>query len=98
MLSASAGPGASGGLGNGDGGGIGSGHGPGLGPGFGGGTGGGYFPPGTGGGGYPSLLYCPQPQYSEDARQAKFSGIVGPPGIIPPDRQPKDNSGGEGAG
>ena len=85
MLSASAGPGASGGLGNGDGGGIGSGHGPGLGPGFGGGTGGGYFRPGTGGVGYPSCLYCPEPQYSEDARKAKFQGIVVLQVIIQPD-------------
>jgi TonB family protein len=85
MLSASAGPGASGGMGNGDGGGIGSGHGPGLGPGFGGGTGGGYFRPGTGGVGYPSCLYCPEPQYSEDARKAKFQGIVVLQVIIQPD-------------
>jgi periplasmic protein TonB len=85
MMSASAGPGASGGMGTGDGGGIGSGHGAGLGPGFGGGTGGGYFRPGTGGVGYPSCLYCPEPQYSEDARKAKFQGIVVLQVIIQPD-------------
>ena len=76
MLSASAGAGAQGGMGTGEGGGIGSGSGGGLGPGFGGGTGGGAFRPGTGGVGYPSCLYCPEPQYSEDARKAKFQGIV----------------------
>src|SRR5690349_9610690 len=76
MMSASAGSGAQGGMGTGEGGGIGSGNGGGLGPGFGGGTGGGAFRPGTGGVGYPACLYCPEPQYSEDARKAKFQGIV----------------------
>jgi protein TonB len=85
MMSASAGPGASGGMGSGDGGGIGSGSGGGLGPGTGGGTGGGAFRPGTGGVGYPSCLYCPEPQYSEDARKAKFQGIVVLQVIIQPD-------------
>jgi protein TonB len=85
MVSESAGSGAQGGMGTGDGGGIGSGHGAGLGPGFGGGTGGGYFRPGTGGVGYPSCLYCPEPQYSEDARKAKFQGIVVLQVIIQPD-------------
>jgi TonB family protein len=85
MMSASAGSGASGGMGTGEGGGIGSGSGGGLGPGFGGGTGGGAFRPGTGGVGYPSCLYCPEPQYSEDARKAKFQGIVVLQVIIQPD-------------
>jgi len=85
MMSASAGPGASGGMGSGEGGGIGSGSGGGLGPGSGGGTGGGAFRPGTGGVGYPSCLYCPEPQYSEDARKAKFQGIVVLSVIIQPD-------------
>jgi len=85
MMSASAGPGASGGMGSGEGGGIGSGSGGGLGPGSGGGTGGGAFRPGTGGVGYPSCLYCPEPQYSEDARKAKFQGIVVLQVIIQPD-------------
>jgi periplasmic protein TonB len=76
LMSASAGAGAQGGMGTGEGGGIGSGNGGGLGPGYGGGTGGGAFRPGTGGVGYPSCLYCPEPQYSEDARKAKFQGIV----------------------
>jgi len=85
LMSASAGSGAQGGMGNGDGGGIGSGHGAGLGPGSGGGTGGGAFRPGTGGVGYPACLYCPEPQYSEDARKAKFQGIVVLQVIIQPD-------------
>jgi periplasmic protein TonB len=85
MMSASAGSGGGGGMGTGEGGGIGSGTGGGLGPGFGGGTGGGAFRPGTGGVGYPSCLYCPEPQYSEDARKAKFQGIVVLQVIIQPD-------------
>jgi len=76
LLTASAGPGAGGGMGTGSGGGIGSGSGGGLGPGSGGGTGGGAFRPGTGGVGYPSCIYCPEPQYSEDARKAKYQGTV----------------------
>ena len=85
MMSTSAGAGSSGGMGIGEGGGIGNGSGGGLGPGYGGGTGGGAFRPGTGGVGYPSCLYCPEPQYSEDARKAKFQGIVVLQVIIQPD-------------
>jgi periplasmic protein TonB len=76
LLTASAGPGAGGGIGTGSGGGIGSGTGGGLGPGSGGGTGGGVFRPGTGGVGYPDCLYCPTPEYSDDARKAKYQGTV----------------------
>lgn len=85
LLSASAGPGGGGGMGTGTGGGIGSGTGGGLGPGSGGGTGGGAFRPGTGGVGFPSCLYCPSPQYSEDARKAKYQGTVVLQVIITPD-------------
>jgi len=85
LLSASAGPGGGGGLGSGEGGGIGSGSGGGLGPGSGGGTGGGAFRPGTGGVGYPSCIYCPEPQYSEDARKAKYQGTVVLQVVITPD-------------
>jgi TonB family protein len=85
LLTASAGPGAGGGIGTGSGGGIGSGTGGGLGPGSGGGTGGGAFRPGTGGVGYPSCIYCPSPQYSEDARKAKYQGTVVLQVVITPD-------------
>jgi TonB family protein len=85
FLTASAGSGGGGGIGTGDGGGIGSGSGGGLGPGSGGGTGGGAFRPGTGGVGYPTCLYCPEPQYSEDARKAKYQGTVVLQVIIQPD-------------
>jgi len=76
MISDSHGPGSGSGIGNGDGTGIGNGKGPGLGDGYGGSTGGDRFRPGVGGVGYPTCLYCPEPQYSEDARKAKFQGIV----------------------
>lgn len=76
LLSDSAGPGGGGGIGTGSGGGIGSGTGGGLGPGSGGGTGGGAFRPGIGGVGFPTCIYCPAPQYSEDARKAKYQGTV----------------------
>jgi protein TonB len=76
MINNSGGPGGGSGIGRGTGTGIGSGEGGGLGPGAGGGTGGGYFHPGTGGVGYPSCAYCPDPKYSEEARKAKYQGTV----------------------
>ena len=76
LLTLSGGPGGGGGIGTGTGGGIGSGRGGGLGPGEGGGTGGGVFHPGTGGVGEPTCAYCPQPTYSEEARKAKYMGVV----------------------
>ncbi len=76
LVNASGGPGGGSGIGTGNGTGIGSGEGGGLGPGAGGGTGGGYFRPGTGGVGYPSCAYCPDPKYSEEARKAKYQGTV----------------------
>jgi protein TonB len=76
IVNGSGGPGGGSGIGSGNGTGIGSGEGGGLGPGSGGGTGGGAFHPGTGGVGYPTCVYCPDPKYSEEARKAKYSGIV----------------------
>lgn len=63
-------------LGHGNGTGIGSGTGGGLGPGEGGGTGGGAFQAGINGVGVPVCLYCPIPQYSDEARKAKYQGTV----------------------
>ena len=85
MLTMSGGPGGGGGIGTGTGGGIGSGKGGGLGPGEGGGTGGGLYRPGTGGVGYPSCVYCPDPKYSEEARKAKYQGTVVIQAVITPD-------------
>jgi TonB family protein len=73
------GPGSGGGIGSGSGGGVGSGRGGGFGPGEGGGVGGGFY-----GGVYrvgggvtaPALLYKVEPEYSEEARKAKYQGTV----------------------
>jgi protein TonB len=80
------GMGAGGGIGDeGRGGGVGSGEGPGFGPGHGGGYGGGAYKIG-GGVSAPKVIYQPDPEYSEEARKAKFSGtcvlwlVVGPDG------------------
>jgi periplasmic protein TonB len=69
------GPGSGGGIGSGKGGGIGSGSGGGLGPGEGGGVGGGVYRVG-GGVTAPSLLQKIEPEYSEEARKAKYQGTV----------------------
>lgn len=69
------GPGAGGGIGSGTGGGVGSGQGAGFGPGRGGGTGGGVYRIG-GGVSDPIPIYKPEPEYSEEARKAKFQGAV----------------------
>jgi TonB family protein len=69
------GPGSGGGIGSGSGGGVGSGKGGGFGPGEGGGVGGGVFRVG-GGVTAPVLLHKVEPEYSEEARKAKYSGTV----------------------
>ncbi len=71
---ASQGAGGGSGFGSGNGGGVGSGSGPGVGPGEGGGYGGGVMSPG-GGVSDPVLLYAPDPEFSDEARRAKYQGI-----------------------
>jgi TonB family protein len=71
----SAGPGSGGGIGTGKGTGIGSGKGGGFGPGEGGGAGGGVFRVGNGVT-PPRPLFKPEPEYSEEARKAKYQGTV----------------------
>jgi protein TonB len=61
--------------GNGIGNGIGPGRGSGVGPGSGGGVGGGVYRPG-GGVTAPTAIVKPEPEYSEEARKAKWSGAV----------------------
>lgn len=75
LLTASNGTGSGGGIGTGTGGGIGVGHGPGVGPGWGGGIGGGVYRVG-GGVSAPRAIYDPEPEYSEEARKAKYQGSV----------------------
>src|SRR5215472_7299002 len=69
------GPGSGGGTGSGSGGGVGPGKGGGFGPGEGGGVGGGVFRVG-GGVTAPQLLTKIEPEYSEEARKAKYQGTV----------------------
>jgi protein TonB len=72
---ASNGNGSTAGMGSGRNGGLGSGTGGGYGPGSGGGTGGGVYH--VGGGVSPPIpLFEPEPEYTDEARRAKFSGIV----------------------
>ena len=71
----SSGSGTGGGIGTGSGGGVGSGSGPGVGPGAGGGIGGGVFRVG-GGVSAPQVLFKVDPEYSEQARKAKYQGTV----------------------
>lgn len=69
LMIASSGTGVTGGIGSGDGGGVGSGHGgPGVGP--------GYFRAGVDGVTSPRAIYTPEPEFSEEARKAKYQGAV----------------------
>jgi protein TonB len=74
-------------LGNGAGTGIGSGNGSGIGPGSGGNEGGGVMHIG-GGVSKPVVLYQPEPEFSEEARKAKFSGDVEVYLYVEPDGTP----------
>ena len=71
----SAGPGTGGGIGRGRGTGVGPGRGGGYGPGEGGGAGGGVFRVG-GGVSPPRVIKKVEPEYSEEARKAKYQGTV----------------------
>jgi TonB family protein len=75
MTNLSNGSGYSGGMGNGNGGGLGSGGGAGYGVGTGGAIGGGVFKVG-GGVSNPTVVSKVDPEYSEEARKAKYSGMV----------------------
>ena len=71
---ASQGSGSGSGFGTGSGGGLGSGRGNGIGPGEGGGYGGGIYHVG-GGVSNPTLIYAPDPEFSDEARRAKYQGV-----------------------
>jgi TonB family protein len=83
------GTGSGGGIGSGSGGGIGVGTGPGVGEGRGGGIGGGVFRVG-GGVSAPKAVYSPDPEYSEEARKAKYQGVCVVQLIVGPDGKPRD--------
>lgn len=86
---ASNGPGSGGGIGSGSGGGVGSGRGPGFGPGEGGGYGGGAYRIG-GGVSPPAVVFKVEPEYSEEARKAKFQGSVLLSIIVDASGKPRD--------
>ena len=77
------------GIGAGHGGGVGSGEGPGVGEGRGGGIGGGVFHVG-GGVSAPRPVYDPDPEYSDEARKAKYQGDVVLEAVIGSDGRPRN--------
>jgi protein TonB len=83
------GTGSGGGIGSGSGGGVGSGTGAGFGPGSGGGVGGGVYRIG-GGVSAPALIFKVEPEYSEEARKAKFQGTVVLYVVVDERGQPRD--------
>ena len=83
------GTGSGSGIGSGSGGGVGVGVGPGVGDGRGGGVGGGVFRVG-GGVSAPKATFSPDPEYSEEARKAKFQGTCVLWLIVGPDGHPRD--------
>ena len=86
---ASNGTGMGGGIGSGSGGGVGTGTGPGVGEGHGGGMGGGIFRVG-GGVSAPRPIYDPDPEFSEEARAAKYQGKVLLWVVVGADGRPRD--------
>jgi TonB family protein len=83
LMTVSNGTGVGGGIGSGDGGGVGSGHGgPGVGPGI--------FHLGESGVSAPKAVYTPEPEFSEEARKAKYQGVVGMNVIVGPDGRVHD--------
>ena len=83
------GPGNGTGIGSGGRGGIGSGDGPGLGPGSNGGISAYVYTPG-GGVTMPVAIFKPEPEYSEEARAAKFQGTVRLAIVVDTDGTAKD--------
>jgi periplasmic protein TonB len=86
---ASNGTGSGAGIGSGSGGGIGKGAGPGVGEGHGGGIGGGAYRVG-GSVLAPKALSTPDPEYTEQAREAKLQGMCVLRLIVGPDGKPRD--------
>ena len=83
------GTGSGAGIGSGSGGGVGKGTGPGIGEGRGGGIGGGVFRVG-GGVLAPKPIETPDPQYTDEARRARFEGTCVLAMVVGPDGKPHD--------
>lgn len=88
-IAASNGTGSGGGIGSGSGGGVGRGSGPGVGEGYGGGAGGGAYKVG-GSVLAPRPLAMPDPDYTEQAREAKLQGMCVLKLIVGADGKPRD--------
>ncbi len=86
---ASQGGGSGSGFGSGSGGGIGSGNGGGVGPGEGGGYGGGVMHPG-GGVSAPQVIFSVEPEFSDEARRAKYQGVCVLSLIVDAQGKPQD--------
>src|SRR5437763_9191041 len=86
---ASNGTGGGAGIGSGSGTGVGVGSGPGVGEGRGGGIGDGLYRVG-GGVSAPRAIYDPEPEYSEEARKAKYQGTVVVRCVVGPDGRVRD--------
>jgi len=91
LMTPSNGIGVGGGIGSVSGGGIGDGRGPGYGPGSGGDFGGEIYRPGNGVIA-PKVIYDPEPEYSPEARAAKYQGTVKLWAIIGADGRPRNLS------
>jgi periplasmic protein TonB len=89
VVPASNGTGGGGGMGANSGTGLGAGQGPGAGIGIGGGAGTGVFRIG-GGVSAPRAIYAPDPEYSEEARKARYQGTVILWAIVDSDGLPRD--------
>ncbi|HEY6970454.1 MAG TPA: energy transducer TonB [Candidatus Angelobacter sp.] len=89
LVTPSNGSGVSAGLGSGNGSGVGSGGGPGFGPGSGGGYGGSVFSVGNGVTA-PRVIYDPDPEYSPEARAARYQGTVKLWAVIGPDGRTRE--------
>jgi protein TonB len=87
---ASNGTGTGGGIGSGASNGIGSGTGPGHGPGQGGGFGGGTYKVGDIGVSAPVAKFTPEPDFTEEARKAKYQGTVVLAAVVGPDGRPRN--------
>ncbi|MFY9532056.1 MAG: energy transducer TonB [Candidatus Acidiferrales bacterium] len=90
IVTDSSGPGGGGGIGSGQGGGVGSGGGGGVGPGYQWGTGGGFPHAGQNGFGEPTCVYCPQPEFSDEAVKAKYQGTALLQAVVTPDGRATD--------
>jgi periplasmic protein TonB len=85
----SSGTGSGAGIGTGSGGGVGKGTGPGYGMGEGGGTGGGLYHRGEGASD-PAIISQVDPEFSEEARKAKFQGLCVLSIVVEPDGTPSN--------